>query len=58
MEEAKQFQPYWYRGGENSHILSTTLGSKATPTLFPGTDGIGTAVWAPMKDLTAPIVFH
>jgi hypothetical protein len=58
MEVAQQFQPYWYRAGENSHIVSTTLAPNATPTLFPHTDGIGTAIWAPLEDLTAPIVFH
>ena len=58
MDEAKQFQPYWYRAGENSHIISTTLAPDATPVLFPHTDGIDTAIWAPLTDLTAPIVLH
>jgi hypothetical protein len=58
MSEAERFQPYWYRSGENSHIISTTLAPDSTPILFPHTDGIGTAIWVPMKDLTAPVVFH
>ena len=58
MGEAKQFQQYWYRGGENSHIVSTTLSPSTTPILFPNTDGIGTAIWVSLEDLTGPIVHH
>ncbi len=55
-DEAAQFQQYWYRGGENSHVISTTIGAQVKPTLFPNTDGIGTAIWVDLKDLTAPII--
>lgn len=55
-DEAAQFQQYWYRGGENSQVISTTIGGQVKPSLFPNTDGIGTAIWVDLKDLSAPII--
>jgi hypothetical protein len=55
-DEAARFQQMWYGTGENSHIVRTTLTGEVAPKLFPHTDGIGTALWIDLKDLTAPIV--
>ena len=56
LDEAKQFEQFWYRGGEESHILQTTIGPEARPWLGPAyTDGIGQSIFVELPDLTAPI---
>lgn len=56
LDEAKQFQQIWYRGGEQSHILQTTIGSEVKPWLGPPlTDGIGQPIFVELPNLTAPI---
>lgn len=54
-DEATKFQQMWYRGGESSHIVTTTIGPEVNPILFPHGDGIGTSLFIDLKDLTAPI---
>lgn len=56
LDEAKQFQSYWYRNGESSHILQTTIGPEVKPWIGPPlTDGIGRPYFVDMLDLTSPI---
>jgi hypothetical protein len=56
IDEAKQFQSYWYRSGESSHLLRTTIKPDAKPWLGPAlTDGVGHPYFVDMLDLTAPI---
>jgi hypothetical protein len=56
LDEAKQFQQMWYRGGEQSYILQTTIGSEVKPWLGPAlTDGIGQPIFVELPNLTAPI---
>ena len=56
LDEAKQFQQNWYRAGEQSHILQTTIGPDITPWLGPPyTDGIGQPIFVELQYLTSAI---